>query len=238
MSAYRYECDFCEMPLASAQVKRCLLCAEMRLPVFVGYCCLGKHVAKSHPFQNAEGAFCDADKPVGVAVRGPKGVEEPKRVNKEETKPAPPPPPSATVSELRIKRDSPHAILPKRATPGSAGFDLASVDELLIEPHSDVTINTGLVLVSFPAGCYGRIAPRSGLAKRGITVDAGVIDPDYRGLIKVLLVNRSDRQLAVKQGDRVAQLILERYDSEATVREVDEVGATARGEKGFGSTGV
>ena len=89
-----------------------------------------------------------------------------------------------------------------------------------------------------PRGTYGRIAPRSGLAaKHGVDVGAGVIDADYRGEVKILLINHSDVKFDIKKGDRIAQLVLERI-SLAELNEVSELEETQRGQKGFGSTGV
>ena len=97
-------------------------------------------------------------------------------------------------------------------------------------------MSTG-IKIKLPVGTYGRIAPRSGLATKGIDVAAGVIDWDYTGEIRVLLVNNSDIAFEVNIGDRIAQLIIERI---ATVKfeTVKSLTDTERGEKGFGSTGV
>jgi len=91
--------------------------------------------------------------------------------------------------------------------------------------------------VAVPDGSYGRIAPRSGLATRGITVDAGVIDADYRGEVKVLLVNHGKLDYEVKIGERIAQLVVERIDNQHWI-EVDGLDETERAGKGFGSTGT
>ena len=92
--------------------------------------------------------------------------------------------------------------------------------------------------MNIPVTCYGRIAPRSGLAwKKHIDVGAGVIDADYRGNVGVVLFNHGEEDLQVKRGDRIAQLILEKI-SYADIVEVDDLDATARGDGGFGSTGV
>ena len=92
---------------------------------------------------------------------------------------------------------------------------------------------------SIPFGNYGRIAPRSGLAvKNFIDVGAGVIDSDYRGEVKVLLFNLSqDTDFSVSPGDRIAQMIIEKY-TPTTLFEVESLSETVRGEGGFGSTGV
>ena len=98
-------------------------------------------------------------------------------------------------------------------------------------------IGTGIAM-AIPIGNYGRIAPRSGLAaKHMIDVGAGVIDADYRGEVKVLLFNFGETDFAVSEGDRIAQLIVEKYTQTELV-EVTDLSETERGEGGFGSTGV
>ena len=98
-------------------------------------------------------------------------------------------------------------------------------------------VETGLH-IAIPKRHYGRIAPRSGLAaKKGIDIGAGVLDPDYRGQVGILLHNSSPETFEFKAGDRVAQLLIERV-SNPKVREVEELDETSRGKNGFGSTGV
>lgn len=93
------------------------------------------------------------------------------------------------------------------------------------------------VAMAIPPYCYGRVAPRSGLAsKHSIHVGAGVIDSDYRGAVSVLLFNLSTEPFTINTGDRIAQLIIERIHLPETVV-VDDLDATVRGESGFGSTG-
>jgi len=92
--------------------------------------------------------------------------------------------------------------------------------------------------MAIPVGCYGRIAPRSGLAfKSSIDVGAGVIDPDYRGEVKVLLFNLGNCDFKAEAGTRIAQLIIERCETPPVV-EVDSLDDTERGAGGFGSTGI
>lgn len=94
------------------------------------------------------------------------------------------------------------------------------------------------IQIELPTGCYGRVAPRSGLAaKNFIDVGAGVIDEDYRGNVGVVLFNHADVPFEVKKGDRIAQLICEQIFYPQIV-EVQELGETARGAGGFGSTGT
>ena len=141
------------------------------------------------------------------------------------------------MSILFYKRLSNFAYPLRRATKGSVGFDLQAAVEVIINAHSRALVATDLA-IQLPAGTYGRIAPKSGLAvKAMIDVGAGVIDSDYRGNVKVLLINNSCDSFAVWKGDQIAQLIVERaYMGEAEM--VDSLEETERGEGGFGSTGL
>lgn len=141
---------------------------------------------------------------------------------------------------FKVFLNDPSAAVPVRADIGAAGYDLFSVDKMVIPPHSQGMIDTGIVL-EFPSDCYARVAPRSGLAaKHSIDVLAGVIDSTYRGNIKVILFNHSsDREFIVNVGDRVAQIIFERIYT-PVLEEVDDVThlkTTSRDQGGFGSTG-
>lgn len=92
--------------------------------------------------------------------------------------------------------------------------------------------------VAIPTGCYGRVAPRSGLAwKHSIDVGAGVIDEDYRGPLNVILFNFGDQDFEIRRGDRVAQLICEKIE-QTDLEDVNDLDNTERGANGFGSTGV
>ena len=139
---------------------------------------------------------------------------------------------------LRVRKCFPEAKLPIRATPGSAGYDLAASDSKTIPPGGRDLVATGLS-IKVPEGTYGRIAPRSGLAVRnGIQVGAGVIDSDYTGEIKVVLFNSDpNNSFVIKAGDRIAQLILEKIVC-PEVEEVSDLNSTDRGDGGFGSTGT
>jgi dUTP pyrophosphatase len=137
---------------------------------------------------------------------------------------------------LGVKKLTYDAILPTRGSDGAVGYDLYSNCDGVIEGGNRGLISTGIA-VSLPPGVYGRVAPRSGLAmKNGIQVGAGVIDPDYTGELKVLLFNHGSKDLEVKMGDRVAQLILERCET-PPVEEIGLLQETIRGDGGFGSTG-
>lgn len=138
---------------------------------------------------------------------------------------------------LHVVRLHAKAILPTRGSAGAAGYDLYAAESCTITEKTRHLVKTG-ISIAVPAGHYGRIAPRSGLAlKYGIDVGAGVIDEDYRGEIGVILFNFGESPFVVQEGDRIAQLILEQI----SIHEVVEVGSleeTARGEGGFGSTGA
>tara|TARA_X000000368_G_scaffold183734_1_gene145121 strand:- start:201 stop:632 length:432 start_codon:yes stop_codon:yes gene_type:complete len=137
---------------------------------------------------------------------------------------------------LQIKRLTLDATLPTRASPGSVGYDLYSLNDLCIQPNSRDIVSTG-VCATIPMGCYGRIAPRSGLTvKYGIHVGAGVIDPDYTGELKVCLFNLGSVPFEIKKGDKIAQLILEKCLT-PLIEEVNELQKTMRANRGFGSSG-
>ena len=138
------------------------------------------------------------------------------------------------------------AYQPTRATMGSIGYDLRSIENVKIPKKSRALVGTGLAIIC-PEGSYGRIAPRSGLAsKHCIDIGAGVIDSDYRGEVKVLVINNSNRTFYVNPGMKIAQLIFERawiseslglkmtFDAEWCVKGA----STERGVNGFGSSGI
>jgi dUTP pyrophosphatase len=145
--------------------------------------------------------------------------------------------------EVRIRRLT-HAEglpLPVYATTGAAGADLcAAVDaEIVIEPGSRCAVPTGLV-VEIPDGFEAQVRPRSGLAfRRGLTIinAPGTIDSDYRGELKVLLVNLGAESIAIARGDRIAQMVVAPVTRAAFVEAAD-VTPSDRGSGGFGSTGV
>ncbi|KAF8866519.1 putative Deoxyuridine 5'-triphosphate nucleotidohydrolase [Acephala macrosclerotiorum] len=137
---------------------------------------------------------------------------------------------------LLIKKLSDKARLPTRGSAFAAGYDIYASKDTVVPARGKVLVDTDLS-IAVPDGTYGRIAPRSGLAsKHMIDTGAGVIDADYRGQVKVLLFNHGEKDFEVKEGDRVAQLVLERiYTPE--VMEVQELEESVRGAGGFGSTG-
>ena len=141
--------------------------------------------------------------------------------------------------EIKIINKS-HHPLPQYATPLSAGMDLrANLDApITLEPLARVLVPTGLFM-ALPAGYEAQVRPRSGLAiKKGITVlnTPGTIDADYRGEIKVILVNLSNEPFTIESGERIAQMIVARYE-QIEWESVEELGTTERGAGGFGSTG-
>jgi dUTP pyrophosphatase len=140
---------------------------------------------------------------------------------------------------IKIINRSAHP-LPHYQTDGAAGMDLrASLSEsITLNPMERVLVATGL-FIELPLGLEAQIRPRSGLAfKSGITVlnAPGTIDADYRGEIKVLLVNLSNKPFLIEKGERIAQLVITAY-VKATLQEVEELSVTERNEGGFGSTG-
>ena len=135
-----------------------------------------------------------------------------------------------------VKRLTETARLPTRGTPGSAGLDLYADEDTRIEPWSWRKVSTGIA-VAIPPPLAGLVWPRSGVAERlGVTTDAGVIDADYRGELKVLLVNLSDNPWDISPGMRIGQLLIQPVFPHIT--EVDELPDTERGASGFGSTGA
>ena len=137
-----------------------------------------------------------------------------------------------------FKKLTENAFAPSRATVSSAGLDLYSAYDQVIEPGGRCLCSTDIQIMLPAKNCYGRIAPRSGMALHdGIIVGAGVIDSDYRGNIGVLLFNLDTKPFIIHKGDRIAQLICER----CLITEVEEIKGTVkqteRGEKGFGSSG-
>lgn len=142
------------------------------------------------------------------------------------------------VQRLPSARDLP---LPAPASPGSAGLDLRAAisAELVIGPGERALVPTGIV-VEIPPGWEGQVRPRSGLAVRhgiGLLNAPGTIDSDYRGEVKVLLVNHGEVPFTVRRGDRIAQLLLARAEP-VFWEEADELAGSERGEDGFGSTGT
>lgn len=138
-------------------------------------------------------------------------------------------------SSLKIKKLTVTSIVPERKSEGAAGYDLHSDENVTLVPSKADIIGTG-ISIQLPEGTYGRIAPRSSLSLKLISVEAGVVDRDYRGEIKVMLFNQSNEDFIIKQGERIAQLIIEKIET-PLVEVVEELDDTVRGAGGFGSTG-
>jgi len=141
--------------------------------------------------------------------------------------------------EIKIINKSTHQ-LPAYETVHAAGMDLRAftTEEIIIKPLQRFLVPTGL-FVELPMGCEAQIRPRSGLAyKHGVTVlnSPGTIDADYRGELKVLLVNLSDTDFAINNGDRIAQMVVAKHEM-VKWQLVEELSSTDRGEGGYGHTG-
>lgn len=142
--------------------------------------------------------------------------------------------------QVKIVNQSKHAT-PQYATASSAGMDLrANLDEsIILKPLERTLVKTGL-FIELPVGYEAQVRPRSGLAfKKGITVlnSPGTIDADYRGEIGVILVNLSNENFLIEDGERVAQLVIAKHET-IEWDEVNSLEETERGAGGFGSTGV
>ena len=147
------------------------------------------------------------------------------------------------MERLALQRLDPRAQLPRRMSEGAAGMDLCAClppgETIELRPRERKAVPTGIAM-AIPLGYEGQVRPRSGLAaRRGITVlnAPGTIDADYRGEVKVLLVNLSDEPFVVEHGDRIAQLVIAAV-AMVDAHEVETLPETDRGAGGFGSTGV
>ena len=141
---------------------------------------------------------------------------------------------------IKIINKSQHSC-PEYATTQSAGLDLrANLSEpILLKPLARTLVKTGLY-IELPKGFEAQVRPRSGLAfKKGITVlnSPGTIDADYRGEIGVILVNLSDAEFLIENGERVAQMVIAKHEQAEWIQ-TEKLKETGRGEDGFGSTGV
>ncbi|KAL2154307.1 hypothetical protein VTH82DRAFT_2983 [Thermothelomyces myriococcoides] len=166
----------------------------------------------------------------GAAKNSTNGTKDSSDTAKQQQQQEQQPPP------LLIKKLSDKARLPTRGSPFAAGYDLYAARPTTIPARGKMLVDTDISM-SLPAGTYGRVAPRSGLAaKNFIDTGAGVIDADYRGHVKVLLFNHGETDYEVQEGDRIAQLIVERIYTPPVV-EVQELDESVRGAGGFGSTG-
>jgi deoxyuridine 5'-triphosphate nucleotidohydrolase len=140
------------------------------------------------------------------------------------------------MSTFQVKLNYEDAQEPTRGSDEAAGYDLYSYESETVVPKQIKLIDTG-ISIRVPEGTYGRIAPRSSVSKKGILINAGVIDRDYRGPVKVMVHNLSNNDYVINKNDRIAQLILEQIKT-PPVELVEELDNTERGDGGFGSTGV
>jgi dUTP pyrophosphatase len=141
--------------------------------------------------------------------------------------------------QIRIQRIHPAAILPKYAhgPQEDAGMDLCSVEDVTLEPQIPRLVPTGLT-IELPPGYEGQVRPRSGLALKhaiGMPNAPGTIDPGYRGELRVLMINLGREPYTIHAGDRVAQLIVARYEAVEWVE--GDLAGSLRGQGGFGSSG-
>lgn len=142
------------------------------------------------------------------------------------------------MMKLKYRKTAVNAIAPRRATDESGGYDLFSTEDVTLLPSAIYAVGTGIEM-EIPKGYVGLICPKSGLAaNRGVTVlnGPGVIDPDYRGEVKAIMINESTRNLRFAPGDKVAQILFVEAE-EVEFEEVEELSSTVRGTGGFGSTG-
>ncbi|MDR3280114.1 MAG: dUTP diphosphatase [Synergistaceae bacterium] len=144
------------------------------------------------------------------------------------------------VTIIKIKRDASRGVpFPSYATPGAAGLDLRASEHAEIEPGEYSMVGTGIYL-EIPPGCEGQVRPRSGLAaKHGVTIlnSPGTIDSDYRGEVRVILINHGKEAFRVEPGDRIAQIVFA-HREQAELMETDDLSDSSRASGGFGSTGV
>lgn len=136
---------------------------------------------------------------------------------------------------IQILRLSPEATLPTRAHVDDAGMDLYNLEEASIAPQAGKVLRTGIAM-AIPQGFVGLVADRSSMAKKGLKIAGGIIDAGYRGEVHIVLWNIGTEGVELKRGDRIAQMMVIPVATPAVV-EVKELDQTARGVKGFGSSG-
>lgn len=140
---------------------------------------------------------------------------------------------------LKFKKLTEMATIPKYATEGSAGFDLHSAEDIVLQPKETKIVKTGLSC-EIPVGCEMQVRPRSGFAVENnilIKNSPGTIDSDYRGEIGIILYNYGIIAVKISCGDRIAQGIISEY-ARVDIEETEELSETERGSGGFGSTGT
>lgn len=140
---------------------------------------------------------------------------------------------------VKFMKLHPNAMIPEYKTAGASGMDLVSVETYTIAPGETCVVSTGLAMV-LPKNHEGQVRPRSGLAaKNNVTVlnTPGTIDEDYRGEIKVIMINHGKQEFIVNAGDRIAQMVIQKVERFGII-EVDSLDQTDRGAGGLGSTGI
>jgi dUTP pyrophosphatase len=139
--------------------------------------------------------------------------------------------------KLLVKKLDPGAIIPTKANPTDAGYDLYALNGAILQKHTHQLVKTGVSL-EIPEGYVGLIWPRSGLSyKHGLDVFAGVIDSGYRGDVGVILYNSQYNSYAIEAGDRIAQILFQKVE-DFDIVEVEKLDDSQRGSGGFGSSGV
>ncbi len=141
---------------------------------------------------------------------------------------------TTTTPIVKFERINSKVAPLRRGSEAAAGFDLTAFQDYIIKPQFITTIDSGLRL-QIPNGYYGRIAPRSSLALKGIHTMAGVIDGDYRGEIKILLINLLDKDVKIEKGQKYAQIIFEKILTNVVEGSLN---VTTRNIGGFGSTNI
>lgn len=153
------------------------------------------------------------------------------------------------MERVTFKKLSENGQAPVKMSFRAAGYDLKSAYDYIITPGGGRRIIKTDISISFPVGYYGRIADRSSFAMKGFIVAGGVIDADYKGNVGIIMINTTaDQQCYIKKGERVAQIVVEKYFDSQLIYEETEEGSfipylkgepeSMRGKKGFGSTGV
>jgi len=146
---------------------------------------------------------------------------------------------SKNMLKLKVKRIRKDIILPEYKTEGASGFDLSSSIDSLLKAGEFAVIPTGLI-IEVPPGYEAQVRPRSGLAANngiGVLNTPGTIDSDYRGEIKIVLFNFSDKDFHIRKGDRIAQMVISKIER-VKIIEVENISGSERGTQGFGSTGI
>ena len=140
------------------------------------------------------------------------------------------------MSILKFKKLSSNAFPPVKGSQDSVGFDLKSAETVTVEALNKGVICSDLA-IEVPEGCYGRIAARSSTALQNLIIGGGVIDPDFRGNVKIIVHNLNKEPITINKGSRVAQLIIECF-MKCEIQECLDLTTTERNCKGFGSSGT